>query len=91
MTMKRIVPLLLIFAPAIASAQTNEVSFELIMYAAVGVLGAVSFVVFVAGFIQYLSRLGTERREDSIKIMEWGVSIMVMAVLCAAVLYWMHK
>lgn len=46
-------------------------------YALIGVTGAASFIIFVAGFGIYLVRLGTERRIEAIRIMEQGVRLII--------------
>lgn len=63
---------------------------ELILYGLVGSFGAASVIVFVWGFITYITRLGTERsketREEGIHLMEWAVTILVVVVLLSGIL-----
>jgi hypothetical protein len=90
---RRFVPVLMMLVPFAASAQEAGSATEtaiLGLYGAVGLFGAASFVVFVGGLIVYLARLGTERREEGIKIMEWGFSILVVVVLCIGLLRWLQ-
>lgn len=58
----------------------------LLIYALIGVSGALSIVVFVWGFIVYIIRLGTERRVEGIRIMEWGVSLIFTAIILIGVM-----
>lgn len=64
----------------------------LLLFALIGVSGALAVVVFVWGFVIYISRLGTERRVQGVRIMEWGVSLIVTAIVLIGVLrlveYW---
>lgn len=59
---------------------------ELILHGLIGFFGAASVGVFGWGFSVYITRLGTERREEGIEIMEWGVSILVVVLLLIGVL-----
>ncbi|OHB20140.1 MAG: hypothetical protein A2854_04995 [Parcubacteria group bacterium RIFCSPHIGHO2_01_FULL_56_18] len=58
--------------------------------AAIGFFGAIAFIVFLTGFIIYLTRLGTERRADGIKIMEKGVSVVIVVIVATGVLRWLE-
>lgn len=58
----------------------------LLFYAMIGISGALSVVVFVWGFVTYIARLGTERRVYGIRIMEWGVAIILTSVLLIGVM-----
>lgn len=90
--LRRILPLLLIPLPLAAQeAAAQSISLEFGLYAAVGFFGALAIIVFVTGFIIYVTRLGTERREEGIKIMQKGVSVVMVVVLATAVLYWLEK
>ena len=53
----------------------------LLLYALIGISGALSAAVFTWGFIIYILRLGTERRIAGIRIMEWGVSLILTAII----------
>lgn len=64
--------------------ETNNVL--LILYALIGICGALSSIVFIRGFITYISRLGTERRAEGIDIMEWGVGFIITAIALIGVL-----
>jgi hypothetical protein len=63
---------------------------EFALRAAIGFFGALACIVFLAGFVIYVTRLGTERREDGIKVMEKGVTIIMVVILAAGVLYWLE-
>lgn len=82
-----------LFAPLPLLAQTADSPFglEFAMYSAVGFFGALAIVVFVTGFIMYITRLGTERREDGIKVMANGMSILMVVIFATAALYWFEK
>jgi hypothetical protein len=54
---------------------------SLLLYAVIGISGALALVVFVWGIIVYAARLGTERRVQGIRIMEWGVALILTSVL----------
>ncbi len=83
--------LLLIALPGVAVAQTDDsITLVMFLHGMIGFFGALSLVVFVAGFLIYITRLGTERREDGIKVMEKGFTIMMVVILCVAVLYWVR-
>lgn len=97
MNMRRLItrsmPILMTLVPVAAAAQESGSatgSLILGLYGVVGFFGAASIVVFIGGLIVYLIRLGTERREQGIKIMEWGFSILVVVVLCAGLLRWLQ-
>lgn len=55
-------------------------SFEILLYAMIGISGALSVVVFMWGFATYISRLGTDRRIAGIRIMEWGVGLVMTSI-----------
>ncbi|OGG60815.1 hypothetical protein A2765_01765 [Candidatus Kaiserbacteria bacterium RIFCSPHIGHO2_01_FULL_56_24] len=90
---RRFAPIIALLAPMAAAAQESGSatgSLILGLYGVVGFFGAASVVVFIGGLIVYLIRLGTERREEGIKIMEWGFSILVVVVLCIGLLRWLQ-
>lgn len=90
--LRRILLLLLIPLPLAAQeAAAQSVTVEFGLYAAVGFFGAVAIVIFLTGFTMYVTRLGTERREHGIKIMEKGMTVLMVVVLATAVLYWLEK
>lgn len=89
---RRILLLLLVPAPLLAQgAVSHPITFEFGLAAAIGFFGAIALIVFTTGFIIYITRLGTERREDGIKIMEKGLSILMVVVFATAALYWLEK
>lgn len=59
--------------------------------AAIGFFGAIAVIVFLAGFIIYLTRLGTERREEGIVIMEKAVSVLIVVIVATGVLRWFEN
>ncbi len=61
-------------------------SFEILLYAMIGISGALSLVIFVWGFAVYISRLGTDRRVAGIRIMEWGVGLVMTSIFLIGVL-----
>ena len=58
-----------------------------ILYRLVGAIGALSVVVMVWGFITYIMRLGQVRREEGIHLMEWGVGLMITALILIGILH----
>lgn len=58
-----------------------------ILYGLVGVLGSLSVVVMVWGFVTYIARLGLVRRDEGIDIMEWGVRLIVTAIVLVGILH----
>ena len=88
----RFLIILAMLLPLTASAQdvsSDGITPEMILYALIGAFGAASVVVFIGGLIVYLTRLGTERREEGIHIMEWGASILLVVFLCIGILHWL--
>lgn len=61
-------------------------SFEILLYAMIGISGALSLAVFVWGFAVYISRLGTDRRVEGIRIMEWGVGLVMTSIFLIGIL-----
>ncbi len=57
------------------------------VYAFIGALGTLSILIFSLGCGLYIVRLGTERRIQGIRIMEWGVGLMVATILLVGVLH----
>lgn len=60
--------------------------FVTVMYGLIGFTGAASIVVFVWGFVTYIARIGTVRREDGIDIMEWSVGLAITAIVLIGLL-----
>ena len=52
-----------------------------VIYGLIGITGALSLVVMVWGFVTYIVRLGTVRRDEGIKIMAWGVRFIITAII----------
>ena len=65
--------------------------FITILYGLVGSVGALSLVVLAWGFIVYIVRLGTVRREAGIHVMEWGVGLIVTSVILIGILHLMLR
>lgn len=61
-------------------------SITILVYAMIGITGALALVVFLWGFAIYISRLGTDRRIAGIHIMEWGVGLLITSVVLIGVL-----
>ena len=57
-----------------------------IVYGIVGGVGALSVFVMIWGFVTYIVRLGTVRRDEGIKIMAWGVRLIITAIILIGVL-----
>ena len=57
-----------------------------ILYGLVGATGALSLVVLLWGFVVYIMRLGQVRRDEGIHIMQWGVGLIITAIILIGVL-----
>ena len=62
-------------------------TFVLLTYALIGVSGALSFAVFLWGFTIYIVRLGTERRVEGIRIIEWAIGLALTSIVLIGVLH----
>lgn len=71
--------------PAIAMAQVVTQVVNLVNLFA-GILVASSIVFFIGGFILYLSRLGRPYRDVGLNIMQWGVTMLFIAVVVVGLL-----
>jgi len=70
-----------VIVPGIADAQTVSAFLGFFNICA-GLLVVGAFLAFAGGFIRYLVVLGTEKRQEGLKLMMWGVNILfVLAVL----------
>ena len=65
-------------------------SLEFGLRAGVGFFGLIACLVFLHGFITYLTRLGTERREEGIKTMAKGTSVLIFVVITLGLLRWLE-
>lgn len=65
-------------------------SLEFALRAAIGFFGLVACLFFLHGLITYLTRLGTERREEGIKTMTKGVGILIVVVIVVGILRWLE-
>lgn len=73
---------LTLFTPAVTFAAVGlRETVTLFLYATVGFFGAAALLLFSAGLLIYMVRLGTVHREDGVEIMAWGVSVMFI-VMC---------
>ncbi len=61
-------------------------TFVLLMYALIGISGALSVIALIRGFVTYISRLGTERRKEGIDIMEWAVGFVITSLVLIGIL-----
>jgi len=59
----------------------------LTLYGAIGFSGALSILIFLWGLIVYLSRMGTDRRQEGLDIMEWGVGLAITSVVLIGILH----
>jgi hypothetical protein len=60
--------------------------FSMVLYGMIGVVGALSIIQFMRGFLMYITRLGTDRRDEGLKIMEWGVALVMTLIILIAIL-----
>ena len=65
----------------------------IVLYSAIGVFGAASLVTFLAGAGTYFARMGLEYRLDGIRVMEWGIRLIIttlflIGLLRFLTLYW---
>jgi hypothetical protein len=60
--------------------------FSMVLYGMIGVVGALSIIQFARGFLMYITRLGTDRRDEGLKIMEWGVALVMTLIILIAIL-----
>lgn len=90
-TLRYIALLLLTPLPLFAQDMEGSNMFVFGLRAGVGFFGLIAFIVFLTGFIVYVTRLGTERREEGIKIMEKGVAIAIVVVIAVGVLRWLES
>lgn len=67
---------------------TNTETLITIVYALIGATGALSIVVFVGGFADYITKIGlpSVQRDRGVAIMEWGVRLVITAVFLILVL-----
>ncbi len=70
---------------------TESSAIILIFYGLIGVAGALSVVIMVWGFVTYVMRLGQVRREEGIKIMEWGVGFIITAIVLIGILHLLKR
>ena len=61
-------------------------TFMTVLYGLIGISGALSIIVMVWGFLVYIFRLGTVRREEGIHTMEWGVRLVITSVILIGVM-----
>lgn len=78
--------------PQIASAQTFVQMVELFNIF-VGLMLAVALLVFLGGLGSYLSRFSTwpSHRDQSIKVMEWGVAILFVLIVILGIVQYFEK
>lgn len=90
-SLRSIALLLITPLPLFAQAAGGSDTIVFGLRAAVGFFGAIALIVFLTGFIIYVTRLGTERREDGIKIMGKGVSVLIVVIVACGVLRWLES
>lgn len=87
MSMRReaLLPILMLALPACASAQeASAVLPQLAGFANifVGLMLVTAFLLFGGGFLQYITHLGLDERDEGLGYMKWGVSVaFTLAVL----------
>lgn len=59
-----------------------------ILYGLIGGSGGLSAVVFIWGMVEYATKIGlpADMRNRGVRIMEWGVGLLLTAVILAALL-----
>jgi len=59
-----------------------------IFYGLIGITGALALVIFTWGTVEYLTRIGYpgEMRDGGIKIMEWGVGLLITSIILVGVM-----
>ena len=88
----RFIPSVILSFPVMACAQTStSENVVFLLYGLIGLFGAASVVVFLWGFILYLVRIGTERREDGIHIMEWSISLIITVIILIGLLRYIQS
>lgn len=66
----------------------DENSMVTVLYGLIGISGALSVVLFIWGFIEYITRIGLPavRRDKGVHIMEWGVGMVITGIVLIGVL-----
>jgi ABC-type sulfate transport system permease component len=64
-----------------------------IVYALIGATGALSVVVFVAGFSQYITKIGlpSAMRDPGVSGMEWSIRLILTAIVLIVVLRYLES
>ena len=84
-TLIGIAAILTLVLPSAVRAQTVSQFFG-ILNATAGVMLLAGVLIFIGGFIIYLSKLGTVSRSEGIYIMQWGViTLFVLAVMLSII------
>ncbi len=92
--MQMLYRILLVLLPLPTLAQdTSDAgsSLTLALRAGIGFFGAISIIVFIVGLGTYLTRLGTERREEGITTMEQSLTILIIVVIVTGILRWIES
>lgn len=76
---------------AFAQAGSTSETVVFLLYGLIGLFGAASVIVFLWGFILYLVRIGTERREEGIHIMEWAVGLIITVIVLIGILRYVQS
>ena len=71
---------------------TESSTIVTLIYALIGLSGALSLAVFAGGFIMYLVKLGLpdKQRDPGIQVMEWGVALAITAIFLVGALKVLH-
>lgn len=64
-----------------------------IIYGMIGASGALAIVVFLWGFVEYITKIGlpSVQRDKGVGIMEWGVRLIVTSVFLVLALQLVEK
>jgi len=62
-----------------------------IMHGLIGIAGAFSLLALLWGFTIYVSRLGTDRRTEGIKIMQWSIGFMIATIFLITLLRFLQS
>lgn len=64
-----------------------------VIYGLVGATGALAIVVFIWGFVEYITKIGLPaiQRDRGVSIMEWGVRLIITAIFLILVLKFLER
>jgi len=70
---------------------TESQLFIALIYGLIGLTGLASLIVFIWGFITYIMRLGTVRRDEGIKIMQHSIPIIISSIVLIGIVNLLHR